>query len=102
MAESHPMPLVDEIEMGVELHDVDRRLVSVGIDAGNVDRVIAAEDDRQRPSRENLAYAEFDVGMAGEGISMDHVGIADVDDPDALEIGVVVLVIVGTGMAEGK
>ena len=42
---AHAVALVDEVEMRVELHDVDRLLTLEGGDAGNVDRVVATDDD---------------------------------------------------------
>ena len=43
---AHAMPFVNEIQMRVDLHHMDRVLIVKGIDAGDIDRVIAPEHDR--------------------------------------------------------
>jgi hypothetical protein len=73
---------VDEIQVGVDLDDMDRA-ARKGADAGDVDRMVAAQDDRERPRVQNGADAGFDVGVAFLGVGMDDVGVADVDDADA-------------------
>ena len=101
VAEPHAVPLVDEIQMRVDLHHVDRPVIREGGDAGDVDRVVAAEHDRQRAGFEDRANAVRDVGVAGGRIGVDDVGVADVDDPDfRSEVGGVILVVVGAAMAE--
>ena len=101
---AHAVAHVDEIEMRVDLDDVDRRLVAEGADAGNVDRVIAAKDDRQRLALENLADGELGVAVARDGIRVNDIGVADIDDPHLVhrQIDRVVLVVVGAAMAEGE
>src|SRR5690606_5888089 len=97
VAVAHPVANVDEIEMRVELDDVDRTILRTilieGVDAGNVDRVIAAKNDRQGSGRENFAYTEFDVRVARVGIGMNDVGVTEIDDPDLVgrQVGDVVL-----------
>ena len=44
--------------------------------------MIAAEHDRQGAGRQDLAHAEFDVGVALDRVGVDDVGIADVDHAD--------------------
>jgi hypothetical protein len=92
---------VDEIQMRVDLDDMDGP-TGKGADAGDVDRMIAAEDNRNRPCGQNGADSGLDVGVAGLGVGVDDVGIADVHDPDTLQVGDVVFVVIGPGMAEGK
>ena len=81
---------------------VDRRLAGEGTDAGDVDRMVAAEDQRQRPPLQDLAHRQLGVAMAGGGVGVHHVGVADVDDPDLVggEIDRVVLMVVGPAVAE--
>ena len=99
---AHAVPHVDEIEMRVDLHDVDRRLVAEGADAGDVDRVVAAERHRERPALQDLAHRSFRVAVARGGVGVDDVGVADIDDPHRVggQIDGVVLVVVGPAMAE--
>ena len=42
--------------------------------------MIAAQHHRQRARIQHGAHAEFDIGMAGLGIGMHDVGVADIDD----------------------
>jgi hypothetical protein len=80
-----------------------RATVREGVDAGDVDRVVAADHHREGSRREDGAHAGRDVGVALRGVGVDDVGVADVDDADiAGEIGRVVLVVVGAGVAEGE
>ena len=66
--------------------------------------MVAAEDHRQRAALEDLADRRLGVAVAGGGVGMDDVGIADIDDPDLVhrQIDRVVLVVVGAAMAEGE
>ena len=95
--------LVDIIEMGVDMDDMDRRFAVEGADAGDMHRVVAAQDDRQCPGCEHLPHAVFDIVEALQGIDMDHVGIADIDDADLVagEEQEIVLRIVGA-LADGE
>ena len=45
--------------------------------------MVAAEDHRDRAGGEDRAHAGLDVGVAGFGVGVDDVGVADVDDADA-------------------
>ena len=94
---------VDEIEMGVDLQDMDRPLIVEGADAGDVDGMVAADGDGQRARLEDGADALFDVGVAGFGIGMDDVGIADIHHADiGAQIGDVIFMVISPGMAEGE
>src|ERR1700743_732134 len=64
--------------------------------------MVAAEDDGQGTGGEDFADAVLDVGVAFFGVGMHDVGIADVDDAAIGEIGCVVFMVVGAGMAEGE
>ena len=102
------MALVDEIEMGIDLHDMDRAVFGAvlgkGIDAGDVDGMVAAQHHRQRTGLKDLAHPEFNVRVALHRVGVHDIGVADVDDGDlaARKIGDVVLVVVGAAMAEGE
>ena len=102
VAVADAVALVDEIEMRVDLDDVDRAMPVKGRDGGDVDRMIPAQQHRQRPRRERRAHRALDAGMALGGVGVDDVGIAHVDHLHPFEIGDVVLVIIRAGMAEGE
>ena len=88
--------------MGIDLNDVDRLLIIERINTGNVDRVIATEHDRQRAGLQYFADAIFDISVAIDRIGVNDVRIADIDDPDGArrQVGDIILVVVGAGMAE--
>ena len=103
MAVADAVALVDEVEMRVDMQDVDRPLAGEGLDAGDVDRVVAADHHRERAGVEDGSDAGRDVRVASRGVGMDDVGVADVDDPHRLgQVDGVVLVVVGAGVAEGE
>ena len=103
MAPRDPVALVHEVEMGVDLEDVDRALAVEGLDAGDVDGMVAADDDRERFRGERLPDGMFDIGVASHGVGMNDVRVAHVDDGHIpTEIDLVILVVIGAGMAEGK
>ena len=64
---------VDEIEIGVDLDDV-QRAAGKGADAGDVDRMVAAKDDRDRPGFKDRADAGFDIGVAFLGVGVHDIG----------------------------
>ena len=102
MALAHAVPHVDEIQMRVDLDQVDRWLVAEGTHAGDVDRMVAAQDHRHGAALEDLADRRLRVAVAGGGVGMHDVGVAHIDDPDLVggQIDRVVLVVVGAAMAE--
>src|SRR5439155_19162224 len=61
---AHPMADIDEIEMGNDLHDVDGSMPAEGPDAGNVDRMIAAEHHGHCAAIEDLAHRALGIGVA--------------------------------------
>ena len=54
---------VDEIEVGVDLQDVDGRLVVEGTDARDVDAVVPAQGDWEGARFEGGPDAGFDIGV---------------------------------------
>jgi hypothetical protein len=64
VAVAHPVTDVDEVEVRVDLDDVDRAVVLEGADAGDVDRMVAADHHRQRSRGEDRADPGLDVGVA--------------------------------------
>ena len=64
--------------------------------------MVAAQDDRHRAGGEDGAHPGLDIGMALHRVGMDDVGIADIDDAHlvSLQIGDVILMVIGAGMAE--
>src|SRR5580698_5825401 len=64
--------------------------------------MIATKHNGYCARNQYLAHAKFDIGVALLGIGVDNVSIADIDDPAIGQVGGIVLMIVGAGMAEGK
>ena len=56
---AHAVKVVAPIDMGVNLNEGDRPLPLVGTKDGDGDGVVAADDQRQCTSHENLAYRRF-------------------------------------------
>jgi hypothetical protein len=103
VAVAHAVADVDEIQMGVDLHDVDRAAAREGADAGDVDRMVAAQVTAGRP-RPGSRARRSRCWRGSFGVGMDDVGVADVDDADLgrPQVGHVVLVVIGPGVAEGE
>src|SRR3954467_15007545 len=55
VADPDAVPLVDEVEVG-DLDEVERRLAVEGLDAGDGDRVVAAQHHRDGAAPEDLAH----------------------------------------------
>ena len=104
VAFAHPVTNVDEIEMGIDLHDVDGAMLAEGTYAGDIYGMVAAEHHRQRSARQNPADGKFGVAMAPAGIGMHNVDVADVDHAHFVhfQISRVVLMVVRPGMTERK
>ncbi|MCY1396555.1 hypothetical protein D9M71_115320 [compost metagenome] len=104
VAVAHAMALVDEVQVGVEVDDVDRAAAFEGLDNRCVHRVVTTEHDRHGTGLEQLAYGEFDVVVTGVHIGMDDIGVTHVDDAHILGLQVhhVVFEIVGTAVAKRK
>ena len=104
MAVAHAVAFIDEIQMRVDLHKVERLLPVEGVDAGDIHRMVAADHHRHRAGGEDGAHPGLDIRVALHRVGMHDVGIADIDDPHLviLQIGDVVLMVVGAGMAEGE
>ena len=102
MAVTHTMAFSDKIQMRIDLHQMKRVLPGKGVDAGDVHRMITAKHNRHRTRRQNGAHTGLDVRMAFHGIGMDNVGITDIDNAHLVifQIGDVILMVIGTGMAE--
>ena len=66
--------------------------------------MVAAEHQRQRPALQDLAHRRLGVAVAGGGVGVHDVGVADIDDPHLVhrQVDRVVLVVVGAAMAEGE
>ena len=103
VAMAHAMADIDEIQMGIDLQDMDRAAPGKGADAGDVHRMITADGDGQGTCVQNGAHPGFDIGVAGFGIGMHDIGIADVYNGDIRpQIDRVILMVIGARMAEGE
>jgi len=102
MAVTHAVTLIHKIQMRVDLHYMHRRLLRERTDAGDIDRMVAPQDHRQRAAAKNLPHPQFDIRVALFGIRMDNIGIADVDNPAIGQIRRIILMIIRPGMAEGE
>ena len=80
MAKANAMTFIDKIQMRVDLHQMERLLAGKGVDTGDVDRMIAAKNNRHRAGIQDGANAGLDIGVALDGIGMDDVGIADINN----------------------
>ena len=102
MAVTHAMALIDKVEMGVDLDDVNIALIIKRIDAGDINRMIATNNDRQRTGFQNCANPCLNVCVALDGIRMNDIGITHIDELKLAfrQIGDVVLMVIGTGMTE--
>src|SRR5689334_12289195 len=104
MALAHAVSHVDEIEMGIDLDDMDRPMLAEGADAGDVDRMIAAQHHRKRATLEQFPHSLLGIGVALGGVGMNDIGITDIDDAHLVErkIGNIVLMVISAAMAEGE
>jgi hypothetical protein len=82
VAPGDAVAFVDEVEMRIEMHDVDRLLVRIGCDRRHGDGVVAAEDVRHRPGIEQCPHRELGVCKATFGVGVDDVAVARVDNLD--------------------
>ena len=64
VALAHAVPNINEIQMRIDLDQVDGRLVGEGADAGDVDRMVAAQHQRQCTARQDLPDGQLGVAMA--------------------------------------
>lgn len=104
MALAHAVAHVDEVQMRVDLDYVDRRLLGERAHAGDVHRMVAAQNHRNGAALEDLAHRRLSVAVAGGGVRMHHVSVANVDDAHFVgrQVHHVVLVVVGAAVAEGE
>ena len=89
--------LVHEVEVGVDLDDEDGAHVAVRAHDRDRHRVVSAQRHRQGVAGQDRLGRGLDVGQAGVRPAVDHVGVADVHDPDALQVDLVELRVVVPG-----
>ena len=103
MSKSDAVAFINEIQMGIDLQDVDRTGMVKGIDAGDVDRMIAPDHQWQSAGFESSANSGFYVGVALDRVGVDDIGIAKIDDPDiGAKVDPIILVVVSASMAKLK
>ncbi len=98
------MALVDEVQVGIEMHDVDRPMAFERLDDRGMHRMVTAQYHRHGAGCEDLPDGRLDVGVAADHVGVHDVGIAHIDHAHLVfsQVGGVILEVVGTGMAEGK
>ena len=84
-------------------HESDVARTLEGLDAGDVDRMIAPDHHRQRARAQDRAHPGGDVGMTLQRIGMHDIGVAQIHDPHgSRQVGRVILVVVSARMAKAK
>src|SRR5258705_9121406 len=73
MSFAHAMPLVDEVQMSIELHDAERPPRRHCPDNGNRNRVIATENHRERTAGHQPSDCILNVGKADVRAHVHHV-----------------------------
>ena len=96
--------LIDEIKVCIDVDDMNWILTSEGADARNMHAVVAAKHHRQRTGLQDVANTGLDVVMARDGVSMDDIGIAYIDDGYAIggRVNDIVFMVADAAMTEGK
>ena len=89
------MALIDEIKVCVDVDDMNWILTGEGADARNMHAVVAAKHHRQRTSPQDVANTGLDVVMARDGVRMDDIGIADIND-DGIVNGIDVTIVLSS------
>ena len=104
MPKAHAVALIHKIKMGINLDHMDRPLIVKGVDAGDIHRMVATQNDRNRSRSKDFAHAIFNIGMALDRIGMHDIRVADIHDRDLgrVQIGHIILVVIGPRMAERK
>ena len=82
MTEADTVALIDKIEMGVDLKDVNIALVVKCVDAGDVNGMITSKSDGKCACFENCTHTGFDIGVAFHRVGVNDIGIAYVYDAD--------------------
>src|SRR5579885_2262204 len=95
------VPLIDEIEMGVDMDDMDGTPAVEGLDDRRVNRMVAAENDGKRPGFQDLADGKARILVALRRVGMDDVGIAEIDDAQ-LVARQVEGVVISAAVSEGE
>ena len=96
------MAFIDKIQMRVDLHEVNRRLLRKRIDAGNIHRMVAAQHNGHSTSRQNGAHPGFNIGMTLQRIGMHNISITNINDANLirLEIGHIIFMIISPGVTK--
>ncbi|MNT21597.1 hypothetical protein D3C72_1569400 [compost metagenome] len=104
VAVAHTVAFIDEVQVRIEMHDMDRPAPFEGLDHRSVDRVVTAQHHRHGACREDLAHGRFDVGVTGFHVGVNDIGIADIDHAQLVfgQVGGVIFEVVSAGMAEGE
>ena len=104
VAIAHAVAFINKIKMRIQLHDMDRVLIRKRVDTADVDRMIAAQHHRHRPSGQNFAHAIFDIGQTFRLIGVNDIGVANIDHLHTVwrQIDGVVFMVIRPAMAKRK
>ena len=99
---TYAMPFIDKIQMRINLHQMEWFLIRKRVDTGNIDRMIAAKNNRNSVSFQNGADTRLYIGVALHGICMDNIRIAYIDNPHlvCLKIGDIILMVISARMTK--
>ena len=102
VAVAHAVALVNKIQVGIDMQDVDRAPAFKRLHHRRMDRVVAAQHHRHGALLEHLAHRQLDVGVAADHVGVDDVGVAGIDDAHLLarQVHHIVFKVVGAGVAK--
>ena len=84
--ERHAERLARGVRVGVEVDEADRAVdLGAGADVRLGDRVVAAEDDRDRAGGEDLRHRVLDRDVRADRVGREDRRVAEVDDPEGAE-----------------
>ena len=95
------MSLVNKIKMRINLHKMKRLFIAKGINAGNIDRMIATKNHWHCASGKDLTNPRLNIGMTFYGICVNDIGVTNINNANliGLKIGDIIFMVISTCMA---